>query len=116
MACTRTDAELKRLLVPELATRITAFEEPYGVWIKRFWTTGARFDSVHWARKASLFDTFPTISLNGYLMLSLAMLLHTGLHDISGGVHADGTHPQHFRRACGPPFVSDLFRGRSHLA
>lgn len=55
MACTRTDAELKRLLVPELATRITAFEEPYGVWIKRFWTTGARFDSVHWARKLCFF-------------------------------------------------------------
>ena len=49
--CTRTDAELKRLLVPELADRITACEEPLSVWMKRFWKTGARFDSVDWARK-----------------------------------------------------------------
>lgn len=51
LVCTRTDAELKHLLVPELANRITACEEPFSVWFKRFWTTGARFDSVPWARK-----------------------------------------------------------------
>ena len=32
--------ELKTLLVPELANRITACEEPFDVWFKRFWTTG----------------------------------------------------------------------------
>ena len=54
LACTRTDAELKRLLVPELADRITACEDPFKVWWKRFRETGARFDSVSWARKVRL--------------------------------------------------------------
>ena len=51
LVCTRTDAELEALLVPELANRITACEDPFSVWFKRFWMTGARFDSVTWARK-----------------------------------------------------------------
>ena len=55
MICTRTDAELKELLVPELADRITACEEPFNVWFKRFWTTGARFDSEKWARKVGAY-------------------------------------------------------------
>ncbi|KAF9457013.1 acyl transferase/acyl hydrolase/lysophospholipase [Collybia nuda] len=55
LVCTRTDDELKLLLVPELANRITACEEPYNVWIKRVWETGARFDSVLWARKCTFF-------------------------------------------------------------
>ncbi|KAK7695837.1 hypothetical protein QCA50_000475 [Cerrena zonata] len=55
LVCTRTDGELKRLLVPELANRITACEEPFRVWFWRFWRTGARFDSVSWARKCSFF-------------------------------------------------------------
>ena len=53
LMCTRTDAELKELLVPQLADRITACEEPFNVWFRRFWTTGARFDSVAWAKKVS---------------------------------------------------------------
>ncbi|EPQ59500.1 patatin-domain-containing protein [Gloeophyllum trabeum ATCC 11539] len=55
LVCTRTDDELKRLLVPELANRITACEEPFSVWFKRFWKTGARFDAVSWAKKATFF-------------------------------------------------------------
>jgi len=55
LTCTRTDEELKVLLVPDLANRITACEEPFSVWIKRFWQTGARFDSVAWARKCTFF-------------------------------------------------------------
>lgn len=51
LVCTRTDAELKTLLIPELAQKLTACEDPLTVWIKRFWATGARFDSVAWARK-----------------------------------------------------------------
>ncbi|THH15500.1 hypothetical protein EW146_g4984 [Bondarzewia mesenterica] len=42
LACTRTDAELKNLLVPELANKISACEEPFKIWFRRFWTTGAR--------------------------------------------------------------------------
>ncbi|KAF8076432.1 patatin-domain-containing protein [Lyophyllum atratum] len=46
LVCTRTDEELKHLLVPELANRITACEESYKVWFTRLWKTGARFDSL----------------------------------------------------------------------
>ncbi|TFY82714.1 hypothetical protein EWM64_g1287 [Hericium alpestre] len=55
LICTRTEAELKGLLVPELGNKITACEEPFNVWFKRFWKTGARFDSVQWAKKATWF-------------------------------------------------------------
>lgn len=55
LSCTRTDDELKKLLVPELARKITACEDPWYVWIPRWWKTGARFDSLEWARKANFF-------------------------------------------------------------
>ncbi|KAK7682924.1 hypothetical protein QCA50_013957 [Cerrena zonata] len=55
LACTRTDEELKKLLVPQLARKITACEDPWYVWIPRWWKTGARFDSVDWARKSNFF-------------------------------------------------------------
>ncbi|KAJ3997000.1 acyl transferase/acyl hydrolase/lysophospholipase [Lentinula boryana] len=55
LVCTRTDDELKILLVPELASRLSACEDPFKVWVKRAWTTGARFDSIAWARKCSFF-------------------------------------------------------------
>lgn len=51
LMCCYTDEELSVMLVPELATRITACEESLDVWMKRFMKTGARFDSVTWARK-----------------------------------------------------------------
>ena len=51
LVCTRTDAELKQVICPELANRLTACDEPFSVWFKRFRDTGARFDSVLWARK-----------------------------------------------------------------
>ena len=38
--CCYAEDELKALLVPELANRITACEDPFSVWFKRFWTTG----------------------------------------------------------------------------
>ncbi|SCV73625.1 BQ2448_6055 [Microbotryum intermedium] len=53
--CTRTDDELRQLLVPELADRITACEESMTTWIPRLLKTGARFEATHWARKASFF-------------------------------------------------------------
>ncbi|CAE6445720.1 unnamed protein product [Rhizoctonia solani] len=55
LVCTRTDDELKELLVPQLADRITACEEPFRVWWRRFRVTGARFDTPQWARKACWF-------------------------------------------------------------
>lgn len=55
LVCTRTDEELSSLLVPEMADRITACEEPLRIWAKRVWKTGARFDPIAWADKASFF-------------------------------------------------------------
>ncbi|WVW86753.1 hypothetical protein I302_108807 [Kwoniella bestiolae CBS 10118] len=55
LLCTRTDDELKELLIPELADKITACEDPFHVWFKRLRQTGARFDTVTWARKSMWF-------------------------------------------------------------
>ncbi|KAG7096913.1 hypothetical protein E1B28_004317 [Marasmius oreades] len=55
LVCCRKDDELESVLVPELANRITACEDPISVWARRAWKTGARFDSVLWARKATFF-------------------------------------------------------------
>ncbi|TKY85101.1 hypothetical protein EX895_006181 [Sporisorium graminicola] len=55
LACTRTDQELRGMLVPALADRITACEEPFSVWARRAWSTGARFDTVKWAEKSTFF-------------------------------------------------------------
>ncbi|KAK3944744.1 patatin-like phospholipase [Diplogelasinospora grovesii] len=55
LVATRTNEELKELLVPSLARRITACREPVTVWFRRWWKTGARFDSVDWAKKCSWF-------------------------------------------------------------
>ncbi|KIM19965.1 hypothetical protein M408DRAFT_30776 [Serendipita vermifera MAFF 305830] len=52
---TRTDSELQKLLVPELAHRITACEEGFFTWFRRFLATGARFDTVDWAKKTVFF-------------------------------------------------------------
>lgn len=52
---TRTDEELEQLLVPALAHRIRACNDGFSVWIKRWWHTGARFDSIDWARQCSWF-------------------------------------------------------------
>ena len=56
LVATRTNEELKRLLVPALAHRITACHESASVWFRRWWATGARFDSVDWARACSWFS------------------------------------------------------------
>lgn len=52
---TRTDEELKKLLVPVLAKRITACHDNAWTWFNRWRQTGARFDSVDWARRAAWF-------------------------------------------------------------
>ncbi|EME49582.1 hypothetical protein DOTSEDRAFT_68381 [Dothistroma septosporum NZE10] len=52
---TRTDEELKKLLVPAVAFRITACHDPFRVWFWRWWRTGARFDSVDWAKRCAWF-------------------------------------------------------------
>lgn len=52
---TRIDDELKKLLVPALAHRITACHDSFWVWFKRWRLTGARFDSVDWAKRCGWF-------------------------------------------------------------
>ncbi|KAF1913914.1 patatin-like phospholipase domain-containing protein [Ampelomyces quisqualis] len=53
LLCTRTDDELKKLLVPALAGRITACHEGTWTWMQRWYSTGARFDSVDWAKRCA---------------------------------------------------------------
>ncbi|GAA6064627.1 hypothetical protein JCM10212_006072, partial [Sporobolomyces blumeae] len=53
--CCRTDSEISQLLTPVLADRITACSEPFSVWVRRAWRTGARFDTLEWAKKAAWF-------------------------------------------------------------
>ncbi|KAI1180301.1 lipase [Nemania sp. FL0916] len=53
LVATRTNDELKKLLVPALAHNIKPCSEPITTWFPRWWKTGARFDSVDWARQSS---------------------------------------------------------------
>ena len=55
LLATRTNEELKKLLVPALANRITACHDEVYTWIRRWWKTGARFDSIDWASRAAWF-------------------------------------------------------------
>ncbi len=55
LVATRTDEELQKLLVPALAHHIKACEERIFTWGPRWWKTGARFDSLDWARHCSWF-------------------------------------------------------------
>lgn len=58
---TRTNEELLELITPKLAQKVNAFgNEPTWKWVKRWWTTGARFDSVEWARKGQWWATGST--------------------------------------------------------
>lgn len=55
LIATRTDEELEKLLVPALAYRIRACHDGVSTWLRRWWKTGARFDSVDWAKECSWF-------------------------------------------------------------
>ena len=55
LVATRTDEELKRLLVPELAHKIKACHDGFTTWVRRWWRTGARFDTMDWAEQCSWF-------------------------------------------------------------
>ena len=55
LVATRTNDELRALLVPELSQKITACEEGFRTWFPRWWKTGARFDTSDWARKCGWF-------------------------------------------------------------
>lgn len=53
LVATRTNDELRQLLIPALSCKLTACSEPITTWFPRWWKTGARFDSVDWARQSS---------------------------------------------------------------
>lgn len=55
LVCTRTNDELKEILVPELARHITGCDDPMHVWMYRMFLTGARFDAIKWARQVQFF-------------------------------------------------------------
>ncbi|KAK2765328.1 hypothetical protein FQN54_008172 [Arachnomyces sp. PD_36] len=55
LVATRTDSELKELLVPALAEKIKACRDGFPTWIRRWWRTGARFDTMDWAHQCSWF-------------------------------------------------------------
>lgn len=52
---TRTEDELKQLLVPALAYRIRACRDSTVTWLRRWYRTGARFDTLDWARQCAWF-------------------------------------------------------------
>jgi predicted acylesterase/phospholipase RssA len=66
LLATRTDEELKQLLVPALAHRITACHDPMRVWFWRWWRTGARFDAVDWAKRCAWFTRGSMTFLEAY--------------------------------------------------
>lgn len=66
LLATRTDEELKTLLVPALAHRITACHDPFNVWIRRWWRSGARFDAVDWAKRCAWFTRGSMTFLEAY--------------------------------------------------
>lgn len=55
IVCTRTDDELRQVLVPELAHRIKIAHDSWITILTRYATTGAIFDSVQWCREAMWF-------------------------------------------------------------
>lgn len=55
LLATRTDEELRKLIVPALANRITACHDTWTTWVPRWYRTGARFDSIDWAKRCSWF-------------------------------------------------------------
>ncbi|EDN08335.1 hypothetical protein HCAG_04845 [Histoplasma mississippiense (nom. inval.)] len=66
LVATRKNEELKKLLVPELAHKIKACEDSFQIWIRRWWRTGARFDTLDWAEKCSWFCRGSTTFLEAY--------------------------------------------------
>ncbi|CAO3589805.1 unnamed protein product [Absidia cylindrospora] len=55
IVCTRTDDELRHVLVPDLAQRIQIAHDSWTTKLKRYATTGAIFDSEQWCRDAMWF-------------------------------------------------------------
>ena len=66
LAATHIDEELKKLLVPALAHHIRVCADSFPVWIRRWYRTGARFDSLSMALESSWFCRGSTTFLEAY--------------------------------------------------
>ncbi|GME86086.1 unnamed protein product [Ambrosiozyma monospora] len=83
LAATRTNEELLRLLTPKLAKNINACgDDPWYVWMYRWWRTGARFDPVDWARKAQWWTLGSTTFQECYERTGKTLNISTVPHDI----------------------------------
>lgn len=66
LCCTYTEDELKEILVPELADKITACHEDMLTVLKRWVRTGAQYDAVDWARRSKFFTRGSTTFKEAY--------------------------------------------------
>ncbi|TGZ79935.1 FabD/lysophospholipase-like protein [Ascodesmis nigricans] len=66
LVCTRSDSELRQLLVPELADKLTACHDSTLTWLLRWYRTGARFDATDWASRLVWFTRGSTTFLESY--------------------------------------------------
>ncbi|PLW25342.1 hypothetical protein PCANC_24943 [Puccinia coronata f. sp. avenae] len=82
LLCTRTDEELEQILVPELADMITGAEEPISVWLPRMIKTGARFDTVIWAKKSCFFTMGSMTFLEAYTRTGRILNVSVIPHDL----------------------------------
>ena len=83
LAATRQNDELLALINSKLSSKINAFgSEPFWIWMKRWWTTGARFDSVEWAKKAQWWTTGSTTFEESYLETGKILNISTVPNDI----------------------------------
>lgn len=82
LVCTHTNDELKQLIRPELADKITACEEPFTTWGKRWWETGARFDAILWARKVRL--TLPVVANSQSMFMTRGSLTFKEAYELTG--------------------------------
>lgn len=83
LAATRHNDELLNLISPKLSCKINAFgDEPMWKWVKRWWDTGARFDSVEWAKKAQWWTTGSTTFEESYKRTGKILNISTVPNDI----------------------------------
>lgn len=79
----RTNEELLKLITPKLSSKMNAFgTEPFWEGIKRWWKTGARFDSVDWARKAQWWTRGSTTFEESYKKTGKIINISTVPNDI----------------------------------
>lgn len=83
MAATRTNEELLQLIVPGLAKQVTPFgTETFWQGVKRWWKTGARFDSIEWARQGQWWTMGSTTFKECLLRTGKVLNISTVPHDI----------------------------------